>query len=198
MVRTESGMVPLGTRAAHFSLPDASGREFDLEAIVGGAGVEACRSGWKNQGLLVMFICNHCPFVVHVAGTLAGLCKTWQASGISVVAINSNDIDNYPEDRPEKMTEFARQYQFSFPYLFDQTQEVARAYQAACTPEFYLFDRDLSLVYRGQMDSSRPGNSRVVDGADLQRAVEALLSGSPPLAEQFPSMGCNIKWRPEH
>ena len=188
-------MMPLGSKAPGFRLPDPSGRGFSLTA---GEAYGSPKKDDKREhkGTLVMFICNHCPFVVHIINNLTGLCREFQESGLAVFAINSNDTWAYPEDCPERMQEFALQHNFTFPYLFDETQEVAKAYQAACTPDFFLFDGELCLVYRGRMDESRPGNSMATDGADLKRAVAALLKGASPLQEQLPSMGCNIKWRP--
>ena len=143
-----------------------------------------------------MFICNHCPFVKHIADELARLGAEYQQKDVAVFAINSNDIENYPADSPEKMRQEAAQRGYTFPYLLDAGQDVAKAYQAACTPDFFLFDADRKLVYRGQLDGSRPGNSVDVDGRDLRRALDALLAGEPVPAEQLPSIGCNIKWIP--
>lgn len=177
-------MVALGTKAAHFTLPDAvSGKTISLAECS------------KAAGLLVMFICNHCPFVKHVRAELAALGKEYLAKGIGVVAISANDVQNYPEDAPELMAEEAREAGYTFPYLYDESQEVARAYHAACTPDFFLYDNNLSLVYRGQLDDSRPGNGVPVSGRDLRAALEALVSGSSVSQEQKPSMGCNIKWK---
>lgn len=184
MAKTLSTMLPLGTKAPEFSLEDVDGRKKGLNDFP------------KAKGYLVMFICNHCPYVIHVIKTLVELSEKCQEQGIAVFAISSNDVVNYPEDSPQKMKDFAKLHGFSFPYLFDETQELAKAYQAACTPEFYLFDHNKALVYRGQMDESRPGNSKVNDGADLRRAVKALLANSKQTTEQKPSMGCNIKWKP--
>lgn len=186
MVRTFSTMMELGTQVPDFILPDASQRLYQFSAL---------RQQYP-KGTLVVFICNHCPFVLHVIKPLAALCQQMQDSGLAVLAINSNDVEAYPEDRPEKMKEFASRYAFTFPYLFDENQEIARSFQAACTPDFYLFDRDGKLVYRGQMDESRPGNGRPVDGVDLREAVEHLLDGKAPMEQQQPSIGCNIKWKP--
>jgi thiol-disulfide isomerase/thioredoxin len=142
-----------------------------------------------------MFICNHCPYVKHVADQLARLAKKYQAKGVAVVAINANDASTHPEDSPERMIEEKSARGYTFPYLHDQTQEVARAYHAACTPDFFVFDKDRSLAYRGQMDNSRPGTGISVTGKDLRAALEAVLTGKPPLADQRPSMGCNVKWK---
>lgn len=177
-------ILPLGSTAPEFELPDASGQLWTLDDVRG------------PRGLLVMFVCNHCPFVVHLAPALADFARELDGQGIGVVAINSNDLEKYPADAPEKMLEFAAARGWTFPYLVDATQEVAHAYVAACTPDFYLFDGELKLAYCGQFDSSRPKNSQPVTGTDLREAVRALLAGEPPLAEQRPSSGCNIKWKP--
>lgn len=187
MSKTASTMRPLGAIAPDFSLPDTAGRVWTLAEVAG------------EQGVLVMFICNHCPYVHLVADELARLGRELRAQGIGVVAINSNDFTNaaYAEDRPEKMREEAARRGYEFPYLVDRSQAVAKAYQAACTPDFFLFDRRRSLVYRGQLDGARPGNGVPVTGSDLRAAAAALLTGSPISAVQHPSLGCNIKWRPE-
>jgi peroxiredoxin len=185
MVQTASTMLPLGTSAPAFSLSDAvSGREVSLEDFQGA------------PALLVAFICNHCPFVKHVRAGLAQLARDFQERGAAVVAINSNDVESHPDDRPERMAEEARQAGYPFPYLFDEDQAVAKAYRAACTPDFFLFDGGRRLAYRGQMDSSRPGNGVPVTGEDLRAALDAVLAGEPPPRVQRPSMGCNIKWKP--
>jgi thiol-disulfide isomerase/thioredoxin len=146
--------------------------------------------------LLVLFICNHCPYVKLIRDELARLGREYQTRGVALVAINSNDVANYPDDSPAKMAEEARLAGYTFPYLFDETQAVAKAYRASCTPDFYLFDRERRLVYRGQFDDSRPGNGVAVTGRDLRAALDALLSGKPVLSDQKPSLGCNIKWKP--
>ena len=146
--------------------------------------------------LLVMFICNHCPYVKHVATGLAKLVKEYQARGVAAVGINANDVDNFPEDAPTKMVEEVKARGYTFPYLYDETQETAKAYRAACTPDFYVFDRQRRLFYRGQMDDSRPDNGVPVTGADLRTALDAVLAGKPAPEEQRPSLGCNIKWKP--
>ena len=143
----------------------------------------------------MVFICNHCPYVKHIRTGFAELAKEYQGKGVGVVAINSNDFVNYPDDRPEKMAEEIKQIGYTFPYLYDESQKVAEAYRAACTPDFYLFDRDRLLVYRGQFDDSRPGNGRPVTGADLRAALDAVLAGRPVPGNQRPSLGCNIKWK---
>jgi len=185
VVRTLSTMqLHLGARAPEFDLPDPSGRRWTLGGVAGG------------RPLVVAFICNHCPFVKHVRAGLARLAREAAAKGIAFVGINSNDFDAYPDDAPDRMAEEIRAAGYDFPYLVDESQQVARAYAAACTPDFFLFDHDLKLFYRGQMDGSRPGNGVPVTGEDLERAIDALLSGGPPPDDQRPSMGCNIKWRP--
>ena len=184
MALTESNMMALGTQAPDFELPNTrTGEPLSL------------RDGKGEAGTLIAFICNHCPYVVHVVKAFVHLAADYQPRGIQTLAISSNDIDTYPEDDPEQMREFAEKHRFGFPYLFDETQQVAKDYQAACTPEFYLFDTQLISVYRGRMDGSRPGNSVSNDGADLRAAMDALLAGEPINSEQFPSAGCNIKWK---
>ncbi len=184
MVRTPSTMLPLGTAAPDFSLPNLDGRLLSLGDVAG------------EKGTVVMFICNHCPFVKHVADQLAVLGRDYLPRGIGVVAISSNDVSTHPADSPEQMVHEAEERGYLFPYLYDETQEVAQAYHAACTPDFYLFDAGRALVYRGQLDPSRPGSDVPVTGSDLRAAIEALLAGRPPVAEQIPSLGCNIKWKP--
>jgi peroxiredoxin len=177
-------MLPLGTPAPDFRLTSIDGRTVSLHDLD------------DQPVLLVMFICNHCPFVKHVRGELAKLGRDYQHRGVAVVAINSNDVNSHPEDSPEKMREEAAAAGYEFPYLFDESQEVAHAYNAACTPDFFVFDGERELVYRGQLDDSRPGNNIPVTGADLRDALDAVLAGEPVPAEQKPSMGCNIKWKP--
>ncbi len=184
MVRTPSTMLPLGTVAPEFSLPDPQGKTVALLDFSGA------------PALLVAFICNHCPFVQHIAPALATLAKEYQAKGVAVVAINSNDVANYPDDSPAKMAEEIDARGYTFPYLLDETQDVAKAYRAACTPDFYVFDSSRRLVYRGQMDGSRPGNDVSITGEDLRAALDATLAGHPAPEVQRPSIGCNIKWRP--
>ena len=184
MARTPSNMLPLGTVAPSFSLYDTvSGQTRTLHDLK------------STVGTVVMFICNHCPFVKHVAEELSALGREYLSKRVSFIAISSNDISKYPDDAPEKMTLFAKEYGFVFPYLFDETQSVARAYDAACTPDFYLFDREMKLVYRGQLDDSRPDNGVPVTGRDLRRAIDQLIAGEPIDSNQTPSLGCNIKWR---
>ena len=177
-------MLPLGTAAPDFSLPNLDGRLMSLADVAGG------------KGTVVMFICNHCPFVKHVADQLATLGRDYLPRGVGVVAISSNDVSTHPADSPEQKVHEAEERGYLFPYLYDETQEVAKAYHAACTPDFYLFDADRALVYRGQLDLSRPGSDVPVTGRDLRAAIDALLAGQPPVAEQIPSLGCNIKWKP--
>ena len=184
MVLTPSTMLPLGTKAPSFSLPDPAGKIVSLADFTG------------KPALLIVFMCNHCPYVKHVAAGLAQLAKDYQARGAVVVGISSNDIKNHPDDAPAKMAEEANARGYTFPYLYDATQQVAKAYRAACTPDFYVFDRDQKLAYRGQMDASRPDSGIPVSGQDLRAALDAVLSGKAPAAEQQPSIGCNIKWTP--
>ncbi len=184
MALTASAMVPLGEQAPDFALPEpASGQPRTLSAVRGA------------QATVVMFICNHCPYVKHVNAELVRLANDYQARGIGFVAISSNDAGAYPEDGPEQMRKTAQQWAYPFPYLYDETQAVARAYQAACTPDFYLFDAHLKLVYRGRLDDSTPGNGQPVTGADLRAALDAVLEGREPSPEQRPSLGCSIKFR---
>jgi len=179
----QSTMLPLGTIAPKFELPDPSGRKFSSAEVAGA------------PALLVVFMCNHCPYVKHVQAKFTELAKDYQAKGVAIVGINSNDVENYPDDSPEKMAEEIRSAGYSFPYLYDETQAVARAYRAACTPDFFLFDRDQRLVYRGQFDDSRPKNGLPVTGSDLRGALDAVLAGHPAPTEQKPSVGCGIKWK---
>lgn len=183
MALTPSTMLPLGTVAPDFQLPDPSGKHHSL-------------ASFKDKPvLLVMFICNHCPYVKHLRAGLAQLATDYQPRGVGIVAINANDAQNYPDDAPVKMAEEAKAAGYSFPYLFDDKQHVAKAYRAACTPDFFLFDRGRRLVYRGQFDASRPGNGVPVTGKDVRAALEAVLAGKPVSTMQTPSMGCNIKWK---
>ena len=180
-----STMLALGTKAPGFELPD----------VTDGRTVALSDFGSK-RALLVMFICRHCPYVKHVRAELARLGRDFADSELAIVAISSNDVDEYPEDRPESLAEEAREAGYVFPYLFDETQEVAKAYTAACTPDFFLFDDDRALVYRGQLDDSRPSNGLPVTGADLREAIDAVLSGGPVSEHQRASIGCSIKWHP--
>jgi peroxiredoxin len=184
MARIESAMIELGTKAPAFALEDVvTTRQTRIDEVRG------------EHGLLVMFICRHCPFVKHVEKELAAIGKDFAGTGIGIAAISSNDADCYSEDSPPSLRQQAELLGFTFPYLFDETQEVARAYDATCTPDFFLFDRDLKLVYRGQLDDSRPGNEIATDGHDLRAAMNALIAGKPISEQQRPSIGCNIKWK---
>ncbi len=183
MALTPSTMVPLGSPMTEFRLPDYDGKDVDAKDFA------------RSEVLVVIFMCNHCPFVKHIAPGLASFARDYAEKSLSVVAINSNDIESHPGDRPEKMREEAITQGYSFPYLFDDTQAVARDFKAACTPDFFVYDRDRRLAYRGQFDASRPGNDVPVTGADLRAAVDELLAGRPVSAEQTPSIGCNIKWK---
>ncbi len=183
MSLTSSNMLPLGTIAPKFKLIDTiSDTFYDLDDLKG------------ENGALIMFICNHCPYVIHVNPIVTKIALTYQKKGIAFIAISSNDIINYPQDAPHLMKEVARKENYTFPYLYDESQEVARAYDAACTPDFYLFDAALKLAYRGQLDSSRPGNTIPLTGTDLIGAMDNLLNNKPIDKVQKPSMGCNIKW----
>lgn len=184
MALTPTKQIPLGFKAPEFTLPDMiSGRNLSFEDIKG------------EKGTLVMFICNHCPYVKHVIHELVRLGNDYMPKGIGFVAINPNDAEKYPEDSPEKMKVFAAQHHFPFPYLYDATQDVAKAYDAVCTPDFDLFDANGFCVYRGRLDGARPGNDVAVTGEDMRKALDQLLAGTPIPAEQLPSMGCNIKWK---
>jgi len=184
MARTPSTMLPLGTRAPQFTLPDTvSGRTLSLAQLM------------SDKATVVMFICNHCPYVKHVQAELVRLARDYLPRGVAFIAISSNDAQDYPEDAPDRMRDVAQRLGYPFPYLYDESQAVARAYQAACTPDFYVFDRELACVYRGQLDDSRPGSGVPVTGADLRAALDAVLAGRPVAADQKPSVGCNIKWK---
>ena len=177
-------MLPLGTPAPEFTLPDVfSGKQISLGDFS------------QQQTLLVMFICRHCPFVKHVERELARIGRDYAAKPLGIVAISSNDADTYPDDAPKSLAEMGSELGFNFPFCYDETQDVARAYSAACTPDFFLFDRNRRLAYRGQLDDSRPGNGKPVTGRDLRAAMDALLNGEPVDPNQTPSIGCNIKWR---
>jgi peroxiredoxin len=184
MAKTPSTMLPLGTIAPDFRLPDTNGKLVSLGEFTG------------QSALLVMFICNHCPFVKHIRSELANIGREYGARGVGIIAISSNDAANYPDDSPAKMKDEARDAGYNFPYLYDESQAVAQAYRAACTPDFFLFDRNHRLVYRGQLDASRPGNGAPVTGKDLRAALDALVNGKPVASTQTPSLGCNIKWKP--
>ena len=184
MADTPSKMVPLGMIAPDFVLPDTiSGENKSLTNLK------------SEKATVIMFICNHCPFVIHVQKQLVKLAREYQAKGISFVAISSNDVEKYPDDSPQRMKEVAQELGYPFPYLYDESQEVARAYNAACTPDFYVFDKNLKLVYRGQIDGSRPGNNIPVTGKDLREALDNILQGKSVSEDQRPSIGCNIKWK---
>ncbi|NQW29065.1 MAG: thioredoxin family protein [Ignavibacteria bacterium] len=184
MALVESNSFQTGRVAPNFSLPDTvSGQTLSLAQVSG------------KHGTVVMFICNHCPFVVHVNPELVRLANDYRVRGFGFVAISSNDVQTYPEDGPDQMKQTAEQMGYPFPYLYDESQEIARLYDAACTPDFYVFDSDLHAVYHGQLDDSRPKNGKPLDGHSIRNVLDALLSGNPVPAEQFPSIGCNIKWR---
>jgi peroxiredoxin len=184
MAATNSTMLPLGTVAPDFRLPDHGGKMVGI-------------SDFKDaKALLVVFMCNHCPFVKHIRNGLAQLAKDYAPRGAAVVGISSNDVANYPADSPAKMAEEARAAGYIFPYLYDESQTVAKSYRAACTPDLFLFDKDRKLVYRGQFDDSRPGNGKPVTGADVRAAFDAILAAKPVTSNQKPSIGCNIKWKP--
>ena len=184
MARTPSNMLPLGTKAPDFELLDTvSDTTISLNDAKG------------EKGTVILFICNHCPFVIHVNPMIVQLAKEYQEKGIAFVAISSNDVENYPQDAPDLMKQKAKEEGYTFPYLYDETQEVAKAYDAACTPDIYLFDANLNLVYRGQLDGSRPGNDVPLTGTDLKKAMNAVLEGKEVDPDQKPSLGCNIKWK---
>ena len=183
MVMTQSRMLPLGTAAPSFALLDSSGKRHALQDFA------------EAKALLVAFICNHCPYVRHMIDGLAEFARDYRERGVAVVAINSIDVSRYPEDSPRNMARVVREHRLEFPYLHDESQAVARAYQAVCTPDLFLFDQARHLTYRGQFDASRPGNGKPVNGADLRAAADATLAGRP-IAQQLPSVGCSIKWKP--
>lgn len=184
MAATPSSMVPLGFKAPDFNLFDTvSNTHKSLHELK------------SDKATVIMFICNHCPFVVHVNEQLVKLALEYAPKGISFIAISSNDAENYPEDSPEKMKKYATKLNYPFPYLYDESQAVAKSYDAACTPDFYIFNHDMICVYRGQLDDSRPGNGKVVTGKDMRDALDALLAGKKVSNKQLPSIGCNIKWK---
>lgn len=184
MAATPSTMMPIGTKAPGFNLTDTvSGRMVGLSDSKG------------EKATAVIFICNHCPYVLHIIEELVKVAKEYIPKGVSFIAISSNDVKNYPDDSPELMKKLAHEMNFPFPYLYDESQEVARAYNAACTPDFFVFDKDLKCAYRGQFDDSRPKNGIPPTGKDLRRALNEIISGKPVSGEQRPSMGCNIKWK---
>jgi len=184
MAVTPSSMLPLGTRAPDFSLPDTTGRLVRLADFA------------EAPALLVVFLCNHCPFVKHLRAGLARFARDYQPRGLAMLGINSNDVKAYPDDAPAKMAEEVKNAGYTFAYLYDESQAVAKAYQATCTPEFFLFDRERRLVYRGQFDDSRPSNGKPVTGADLRAAADAVIGEKPVGSDQRPSVGCGIKWKP--
>ena len=183
MALTESKMLPLGTKAPNFHLKDTvSGSYYSLDDLK------------SDRATVIMFICNHCPFVIHVNPELVNIANEYKSRGVSFIAISSNDVENYAEDAPDKMSIVAKVLKFPFPYLYDKTQEVAKAYEAACTPDLYVFDSSLELTYRGRLDGSRPGNDIPLTGEDLRNAIDATLKGEE-IERQIPSAGCNIKWK---
>lgn len=184
MVNTPSNMLPLGTIAPDFSLTDTISDQLISLADIKG-----------DIATVIMFICNHCPFVKHVNEQLVKLGNDYLKHNVGFVAISSNDVINYPQDSPEEMKKTAHELGYPFPYLYDETQDVAKLYNAACTPDFYIFDKDLKLIYRGQLDDSRPGNDKPVNGKDIRQALDAVISGKVIDENQIPSMGCNIKWK---
>lgn len=184
MALTESNMLPLGTVAPDFRLPDTiSGKELGLNDLK------------SDKATVIMFLCNHCPFVLYLNEEIVNIAKAYQPQGVSFIGISSNDVENYPADSPEKMTTHAAEVGYSFPYLYDESQEVAKAYDAACTPDFYVFDGEMKLSYCGRLDASRPGNNNPIDGADLRKAIDAAIAGKSYEGPQLPSAGCNIKWK---
>lgn len=184
MALTPSSMLSLGTDAPVFELPDVvSGNKISIEEVKG------------ENGLVVMFICNHCPYVMYVQDEIARLADEYLQKGIGFVAISSNNVEKYPDDSPDHMKQQAKKMRFHFPYLYDESQSVAKAYQAECTPDFFLFDNNLDLVYRGRLDEATPGNGKPVNGKDLRSAMDNLIDGNPISEVQFPSIGCNIKWK---
>lgn len=184
MAYTESTMLPLGTTAPDFRLPDTvSGKWYSLQDFKSG------------QATVIMFLCNHCPYVIHVNPEIVRLVRDYSPKGVRFAGISSNDVSKYPDDAPDKMKIVAAQVGYTFPYLYDETQEVARKYDAACTPDFYIFDNNLKLVYRGRLDDSRPKNGLPLTGKDIREALDELLAGRPVAEKQYPSGGCNIKWK---
>lgn len=183
MVRTASTMLPLGTEAPDFSLPDYDGKTVKRDDFRG------------KKGLLVIFMCNHCPYVKHVAPELAKLANDYLPQDVGIVGISSNDVEKYPDDSPEMMKAEAAAQGYTFPYIYDESQAVAQVYKAACTPDFYLFDAEMKLVYRGQLDGTRPKEGSTPNGEDLRAAIDALLASEPIPEPQRPSIGCNIKWK---
>lgn len=185
MVRTTSTMMPLGTSAPDFSLRNVDGKTVSL-------------GDFSERPVLVIFMCNHCPFVIHLRSAIASFAKEYAGKGLAIVGISANDVNSHPQDGPEQMKIEAKNAGYEFPYLYDETQEVAKAYRAACTPDFFLFDKSHKLVYRGQFDSSRPQSNTPITGEDLRAAADALIAGKPVTDHQKPSIGCNIKWKAGH
>ena len=184
MALTESNMLDLGIQAPAFDLPDTvSGENKTFDAVAG------------EKGTVVMFICNHCPYVIHVNAEIKRIADAYSKKGVGFVAVSSNDVDNYPQDAPALMTQLAKDEGFDFPYLYDESQEVAKKYDAACTPDFYVFDADKKLAYRGRIDTSRPGNGEPLTGKDLRAALDSVVKGEEVNPIQYPSAGCNIKWK---
>ena len=184
MSYVESNMLPLGSEAPPFVLPDTvSGETIRLQDIAG------------EKATVVMFICNHCPYVIHVNEEIVRVANDYSDRGVSFVAISANDVENYPQDGPDKMKVHAEKENYPFPYLYDESQNVARAYDAACTPDFYVFDKNLKLTYRGRLDDSRPKSGTPLTGKDLREAIDAMINGQPVSEQQYPSGGCNIKWK---
>jgi thiol-disulfide isomerase/thioredoxin len=184
MAYTESNMLPLGTAAPEFKLPDTvSGKTLALKDITG------------DKATVIIFSCNHCPYVIHVNPEIVRVANDYLPKGVGFVAISANDVEKYPADAPDKMKVLAQTVGYPFPYLYDETQEVARAYDAACTPDFYVFDKEMRLAYRGRLDDSRPNSGTPLTGRDLRAALDAVLAGDQPVAKQYPSAGCNIKWK---
>lgn len=184
MAETPSAMVELGTKAHSFNLPDTvSGDKVSLDDVK------------SDKATVVMFICNHCPYVIHIVDKLSEVAKEYKEKGVSFVAISSNDVENYPQDSPDKMKEFAAEHNFTFPYLYDESQQIAKAYKAECTPDIFVYNSEMTLVYRGQFDDSRPSKDTTVTGKDLKAALDNVLEGKPVDENQIPSVGCNIKWK---
>jgi len=184
MALTESTMLPLGTKAPTFSLPDTvSGKTLNLNDLQG------------KKATVIMFICNHCPFVIHINDELVSLTNDYTEKGVSFIGISSNDVKGYPQDGPKRMTEHAKSAGYNFPNLYDESQEVARAYDAACTPDLYVFDAEMKLAYRGRIDTSRPGNGKPVTGEEIRKAIDLILAGEAVAEPHYPSAGCNIKWK---
>lgn len=184
MALTASSMIPLGSKAPEFKLMDViSERDFTLNDLK------------SDVATVIMFICNHCPYVKHIQPELIRISEDYIPEGVKFIAISSNDVDNYPEDSPELMRVEAKKWGYPFPYLYDETQIVAKSYDAACTPDFYIFDKNMELIYRGQLDSSRPGNGKELNGKDMRNALDDYLKGNPISEKQIPSQGCNIKWK---